>query len=150
MKTLKLLAVVILITLFSISLNVALIYLYPNVEYSLWISAQSLVLTFIAATYCVKTKLNQFLEREIDFIGVFSVAVGISASITSFYVNDKFKFPDTLVYSIVIVLGIAFIIWDYKTFKNKTTRYMSNIKSTSTFRETNSQIVITTRIDKAP
>ncbi|MDM2787160.1 MULTISPECIES: hypothetical protein [Citrobacter] len=150
MKTLKLLAVVILITLFSISLNVALIYLYPNVEYSLWISAQSLVLTFIAATYCVKTKINQFLEREIDFIGVFSVAVGISASITSFYVNDKFKFPDTLVYSIVIVLGIAFIIWDYKTFKNKTTRYMSNIKSTSTFRETNSQIVITTRIDKAP
>lgn len=150
MKTLKLLAVVILITLFSISLNVALIYLYPNVEYSLWISAQSLVLTFIAATYCVKTKINQFLEREIDFIGVFSVAVGISASITSFYVNDKFKFPDTLVYFIVIVLGIAFIIWDYKTFKNKTTRYMSNIKSTSTFRETNSQIVITTRIDKAP
>lgn len=150
MKTLKLLAVVILITLFSISLNVALIYLYPNIEYSLWISAQSLVLTFIAATYCVKTKINQFLEREIDFIGVFSVAVGISASITSFYVNDKFKFPDTLVYSIVIVLGIAFIIWDYKTFKNKTTRYMSNIKSTSTFRETNSQIVITTRIDKAP
>ncbi|ENS4895081.1 hypothetical protein ACE1F0_004347 [Salmonella enterica] len=150
MKTLKLLAVVILITLFSISLNVALIYLYPNVEYSLWISAQSLVLTFIAATYCVKTKINQFLEREIDFIGVFSVAVGISASITSFYVNDNFKFPDTLVYSIVIVLGIAFIIWDYKTFKNKTTRYLPNIKSTSTFRETNSQIIITTKIDKAP
>lgn len=150
MKTLKLLAVVILITLFSISLNVALIYLYPNIEYSLWISAQSLVLTFLAATYCVKTKINQFLEREIDLIGVFSVAVAISASITSFYVNDKFKLPDTLIYSLVIILGIAFIIWDYKTFKNKTTRYMANIKSTSTFRETNSQIVITTRIDKAP
>ena len=72
------------------------------------------------------------------------------AKLPSFYVNDKFKLPDTLIYSLVIILGIAFIIWDYKTFKNKTTRYMANIKSTSTFRETNSQIVITTRIDKAP
>ncbi|AYL55900.1 hypothetical protein QDQ61_15390 [Citrobacter freundii] len=150
MKTIKLLAVVIVITLLSIATNIALIYLCPDTEYSLWVSAQSLILTFIAATYCVKTKINHFLEREIDLIGVFSVAVAISASITSFYVNDKFKLPDTLIYSLVIILGIAFIIWDYKTFKNKTTRYMANIKSTSTFRETNSQIVITTRIDKAP
>ncbi|MDK4559575.1 hypothetical protein OIP13_17005 [Citrobacter freundii] len=93
---------------------------------------------------------RSYLEREIDLIGVFSVAVAISASITSFYVNDKFKFPDTLIYSLVIILGIAFIIWDYKKFKNKTTRYLPNIKSTSTFRETNSQIIITTKIDKAP
>nr|WP_233612880.1 hypothetical protein [Citrobacter sp. FDAARGOS_156] len=143
-------AVVICSTLFSIFLNVALIYAFPKVEYSLWVSAQSLILTFIAATYCVKTKINNFLEREIDLIGVFSVAVAISASITSFRLNNEFKSPDTLIYSFIIILGIAFIIWDYKKFKNKTTRYMPNMKSTSTFRETNSQIVITTKIDKAP
>ena len=100
MKTIKLLAVVIVITLLSIATNIALIYLCPDTEYSLWVSAQSLILTFIAATYCVKTKINHFLEREIDLIGVFSVAVAISASITSFYVNDKFKLPDTLIYSL--------------------------------------------------
>ncbi|WP_410756394.1 hypothetical protein [Citrobacter youngae] len=150
MKIFKLLAVVICSTLFSIFLNVALIYAFPKVEYSLWVSAQSLILTFIAATYCVKTKINNFLEREIDLIGVFSVAVAISASITSFRLNNEFKSPDTLIYSFIIILGIAFIIWDYKKFKNKTTRHMPNMKSTSTFRETNSQIVITTKIDKAP
>ncbi|MDR4047784.1 MAG: hypothetical protein Q3X38_06270, partial [Citrobacter sp.] len=105
MRTFKLLAVVIVITLLSIAANIALIYLCPGTEYSLWVSTQSLILTFIAATYSVKTKINHFIEREIDLIGVFSVAVAISASITSFYVNDKFKFPDTLIYSLVIILG---------------------------------------------
>lgn len=68
MKILKLLAMVILITSLSIVVNIALIKLSPDVEYSLWVSAQSLILTFMAATYCVKTKINKTLGMGIDFL----------------------------------------------------------------------------------
>lgn len=74
--------------------------------------------------------------------------MGVSASITSFYANGIFKIPDALVYSIVIVLGLIFIIWDYMKFKNESIRILPDMKSTSTFRETNNEIVITTRINK--
>ncbi|HEI8291753.1 hypothetical protein [Citrobacter koseri] len=148
MKILKLLAMVILITSLSIVVNIALIKLSPDVEYSLWVSAQSLILTFMAATYCVKTKINKTLGMGIDLLGVLGVAMGVSASITSFYANGIFKIPDALVYSIVIVLGLIFIIWDYMKFKNESIRILPDMKSTSTFRETNNEIVITTRINK--
>ena len=134
-------------TVLSITINILCIMLFSDVEPSIWVGAQSLIVTITAGTYSVKNKINRCIGREVDMLGVFGVALGIAAAVAPLCTAHKFISPDGYIYGTITIAGLILLYIDYKRYKNTTIRNF-NAESNSHLRETNSEIIITTIIKK--
>jgi len=131
----------------SIAINIVLIKIMPKPDPSLWVGAQSLIITMASGAYSLKAKITLLIGREVDLLGVFGVALGIAAAVSPMCINREFIAPDGYIYIGITVLGMYLLYIDYKKHKNTICR---NIKSDSisTLTETNTEIKITTIFKK--
>jgi len=131
----------------SIAINVVLIMIMPKPDPSLWVGAQSLIVTMASGAYSLKAKINSLIGREVDLLGVFGVALGIAAAVSPMCTMREFIAPDGYIYIGITVLGMFLLYIDYKNNKNAICRRIKS-ESISTFTETNTEIMITTILKK--
>lgn len=143
----KVLIIAFVTTAISILINVVLIWFFPKQDPSLWVGLQSLIVTMASGAYSIKAKINVFIGREVDLLGVLGVALGIAAAVSPMCMNREFKIPDGCIYVGVSVLGLILLIVDCFRYKDVIQRRFSTT-SESRFKETNTEITITTIIKK--
>jgi len=143
----RLVLITLLAIIASVLINIALIWKFNDIDPSLWIGAQSLIVTICSGAWSIKRRINILLGREVDLLGVFGVALGIAAVLSPTIINRKISTPDFWIYLAITIIGIAFLIFDSFKDKNTTLRRFTN-SSISKFNETNTEIIITTRIKK--
>jgi hypothetical protein len=143
----KIFGVALIATVVSIAINLVLIMIMPKPDPSLWVGAQSLIVTMASGAYSLKAKINSLIGREVDLLGVFGVALGIAAAVTPMCINREFIVPDGYIYIGITILGMLLLYIDYKNNRNAICRKIKS-ESISTFTETNTEIMITTILKK--